>query len=159
MAITKSDAPEHVRAYDETGLGFWNILQAPNITSHPTISLLLGFRENEINAFDAFFPALDQSISLMDQVREENVASLSLDLQKTGYSRSYLMSGVLDILRRRTGQKDYDPKAENRIVPAWAKKLKEELAEAQAKTQSKERQREIGVFDDLSQSVSHLRTS
>jgi len=108
-AIAKSDAPEHVQAYDETGLGYWNFLQAPDVTMVPRVSLMLGFRDNEINAFDADFSTPDQTKSLLYQVREEKVATLPLDLQKMGFSESYSMVGVLNILRRWAGQENFDP--------------------------------------------------
>jgi len=160
-AIAKSDAPAHVRAYDESGLGSWNLLQAPDITSHPTVSLLLGFRENEISALDAFFPTFDQSKSLMDQVREEHVSSLSLDLQETGYSKSYSMAGVLAILRRRTGQKDFDLEKDGRyghILPFKIKRGKDgKVVRVEKHAQSERRQKTHTDFDDLAQSFSRLQ--
>lgn len=160
-AIAKSDAPAHVRAYDESGLGSWNLLQAPDITSNPTVSLLLGFRENEINALDAFFPAFDQSKSLMDQVREEHVDSLSLDFQETGYSNSYSMAGVLAILRRRTGQKDFDLHKDGRygyILPFKIKRGKDgKIVRVEKCGQLEPRHKTHTDFDDLAESFARLQ--
>jgi len=120
----------------------------------PRVSLMLGFRDNKINVFDADFSTPDQTKSLLYQVREEKVATLPLDLQETGFSESYSMVGVLNILRRRTGQGDFDPPLHppKRNHPKL-KKVGEEIlsgsrTRAERLQETVRRQRESGGLND-----------
>ena len=108
-ARTAEEAPDHVIEYDNTGLGQWKRLPFYDITSDPGVYRLLGFQPEEIDALDGAFMRPEPKKSLMDQVREEQVATfVPPHLEGIGGGpESSSMRGVFDILRRWTGESDF----------------------------------------------------